>query len=1519
MLSRRTIFDRLEEYKGQYGVSAGARIGVLPVSTPSFGKGSVPYGDAHAVTKPNDLDLFLRILPGNERRRLTKRGSSIDSFPGHDESLGSLRDHLLPSPAQDVLTNLGFSGSGSFIPERFARDWYEKAMQARVNRLRATEEEMRGRAAAAMLRASQEGEGGSNLNWKDDGIERSLPGVESKIRPRSMMTGRKWLRRALSAVSRTQHAKGRLNRIGSSETLPTTDNFSRFIDSNLPPHSSLVEKGSKNHVTTKDVNHPEHRETTEVNSCGTNADMKTKSEITTCSRGAISENCKWLSDMRTSETNCPISADSVFSLTKHKYILPPSDSERPPVETVLSSQSFPLEGPSEGSMSQKVDESVQFLKLLSLKNNVSLDSVATSTIPESLERSLYIVHNGLRPNIDSTGGVDFPVSFRADQLLNDAEIRMDRDSTATFVADSLSERSKEVQTDDRTLSPIIFQKSEANYYECSENDVDSFVSDSPLQSDLGEETIDEINQTAQAKDQDTEADECLTNDILTEVEHADCLLLNLTLDSEAEECLMDNEPASRKQKVKSGYATNHETDIVDVSTLLCTTCLSTIRSMVRQQVDRETVCVRYLGKRTKGKIKTTGQPDKKSNTKPTTFDATKGNQAKRKKRNRLLIKRSIIMQKKSRMVAGDYVSKTIKTKRLRRLVARPLVGLKRMKQTFCLELGKIANPTNYDPMIARGLQQNHVEEEGVASMDPRWSESAELQPRMIEDFVEPLHDRKTASSNTFLDSRKPRRTRLLFTSRKSSSLDAEEPCALSFWDDDESTGEPPVRGVVNYYSLREWSCISDVMNSLRSSSTAGSVAAEPHLSKDASPDLSRIFSDGCSRMQLKSGLDPADLLESSRKDPDDDADSAVDCSEHRKSCYRNWFQIQKSVKELIQAEEDSDIPFVTNRWWTEKDSEDSEMLLAEEECAPLKPLILQECGSFDALSVDQDDESGLNATLPENPVRDSVMRNGFERASGKPLQDVLDYESVEITRTSSNQVYEADGFKMLSPQVGLLNEKESEVKATDTYDDLPAEFSDDECDDFRQLRLLASLDVHVTNQAGDSCSALVSEWLVNSKDSDHSNMSDIENKATSSFAIMELNEASVALNPGTLPVSLLVPLEVESPNLTNHSLSHRNDTDATLVDVSGSSPLAFPVDSLVCSSGNSGRVSCCNCYSCSTTSLDEKENRVSHESFVSKNTSNGSEDDRDPERPNGFFEESTRLPVNEALRAGPAATIGGYEKNKRSSSLPNCNNGDSNVDKTKFDQIDCLQGNVLRKIRHFENKCNTVKDNSRGKISSRCRSGLISAHEAGETESLKSLRMNLKEKKEDDQLQDKHYRTTSDESSGTLLELSESVSRNSTDTCFVNMVDGQGQNQYSPKSVSSSSRSKTVMEMCRRFERGNSQLVTAALSNKKTLSAPRNGLLLSQVHRATHSRDTDSSTILLSSSIAKDILENLKGNLEQRFLETSDVWNGRQKERPASAQFTRNDLEELIQSAADETRNKFLSQQHPALPPPPST
>ena len=41
----------------------------------------------------------------------------------------------LLTPAEDVLMNLGFGTADSFLPERFARDWYDKLLNARRERI----------------------------------------------------------------------------------------------------------------------------------------------------------------------------------------------------------------------------------------------------------------------------------------------------------------------------------------------------------------------------------------------------------------------------------------------------------------------------------------------------------------------------------------------------------------------------------------------------------------------------------------------------------------------------------------------------------------------------------------------------------------------------------------------------------------------------------------------------------------------------------------------------------------------------------------------------------------------------------------------------------------------------------------------------------------------------------------------------------------------------------------------------------------------------------------------------------------------------------------------------------------------------------------------------------------------------------------------------------------------------------------------------------------------------------------
>ena len=77
----------------------------------------------------------------------TTRMSSFDSTSGSlSSSQGSpLTDSMYyiqqTPPAEDVLTNLGFGIGESFLPERFAKDWYAKIMQARQDRIQQFQEE----------------------------------------------------------------------------------------------------------------------------------------------------------------------------------------------------------------------------------------------------------------------------------------------------------------------------------------------------------------------------------------------------------------------------------------------------------------------------------------------------------------------------------------------------------------------------------------------------------------------------------------------------------------------------------------------------------------------------------------------------------------------------------------------------------------------------------------------------------------------------------------------------------------------------------------------------------------------------------------------------------------------------------------------------------------------------------------------------------------------------------------------------------------------------------------------------------------------------------------------------------------------------------------------------------------------------------------------------------------------------------------------------------------------------------
>lgn len=94
----------------------------------------------------NDYEYHVRIWKNHPRFGYAQRSPSFDSNSSSFTSSSSHGDpqpsafsmskngSLLKSPvtAEQVLMNLGFSGSDSFLPERFARDWYDKMLMSRT-------------------------------------------------------------------------------------------------------------------------------------------------------------------------------------------------------------------------------------------------------------------------------------------------------------------------------------------------------------------------------------------------------------------------------------------------------------------------------------------------------------------------------------------------------------------------------------------------------------------------------------------------------------------------------------------------------------------------------------------------------------------------------------------------------------------------------------------------------------------------------------------------------------------------------------------------------------------------------------------------------------------------------------------------------------------------------------------------------------------------------------------------------------------------------------------------------------------------------------------------------------------------------------------------------------------------------------------------------------------------------------------------------------------------------------------
>ena len=139
---RSSLFDQLMQYKLQHQMSDSSQ------STPSS-LHSVPVTpDATRLPFESDYDYYVRVRrnsttssgPQSSVGGRLSRTMSLESSSSSNLSSSSPYPAAIPAPsfstasAEEVLMNLGFCGQGSFLPERFARDWYAKIVTAKNHR-----------------------------------------------------------------------------------------------------------------------------------------------------------------------------------------------------------------------------------------------------------------------------------------------------------------------------------------------------------------------------------------------------------------------------------------------------------------------------------------------------------------------------------------------------------------------------------------------------------------------------------------------------------------------------------------------------------------------------------------------------------------------------------------------------------------------------------------------------------------------------------------------------------------------------------------------------------------------------------------------------------------------------------------------------------------------------------------------------------------------------------------------------------------------------------------------------------------------------------------------------------------------------------------------------------------------------------------------------------------------------------------------------------------------------------------
>ncbi len=153
-LSSSSLIEQLLEFKGRSGNRRSDSQSTTSSFSPSSATSvSASYGDTSGVKFPYESDYEFHVrkrrmsqcsISGQSQNSSGSRPGlssavSIDSSSSETFSSSSPSDpyyyYNQPANAEDVLLNLGFCASDSFLPERFARDWFEKIMDVRRKRI----------------------------------------------------------------------------------------------------------------------------------------------------------------------------------------------------------------------------------------------------------------------------------------------------------------------------------------------------------------------------------------------------------------------------------------------------------------------------------------------------------------------------------------------------------------------------------------------------------------------------------------------------------------------------------------------------------------------------------------------------------------------------------------------------------------------------------------------------------------------------------------------------------------------------------------------------------------------------------------------------------------------------------------------------------------------------------------------------------------------------------------------------------------------------------------------------------------------------------------------------------------------------------------------------------------------------------------------------------------------------------------------------------------------------------------